>query len=86
MMEKKLDDIDFEKIEKMQKVYNQLIFDIGEFNFEKMQIMKDLDAKESFLKESEEEFQKMNDELHQHLLDKYGKGKIDLTNGIITTN
>ena len=83
-MEKELDKKDLEKIKDIQDIYNQLIFNIGEFNFEKMQIMKDLDMKESFLKESEEEFQKNNDELHQYLLEKYGKGKIDLTKGTIT--
>ncbi len=84
-MEKELDKEELNDIAHLRNVYQQLVFDMGEFYYEKLQILKDMDVKESFLKEAELSFQKDNDDLHQKLFDKYGKGKIDLTKGTITT-
>lgn len=85
-MVKQIEDKDLERIKAIQNEYNQLIFNLGEFYFEKLQVLKDFDEKESFLKELERDFDEKNMNLTQELSQKYGNGKIDLDNGTIITN
>lgn len=85
-MTKQIEKKDLDRIKDIQNEYNQLIFDLGEFYFEKLQVMKDLETKESFLKELEKDFNEKNMYLTQELSQKYGNGKIDLESGTIETN
>lgn len=85
-MVKQIEVKDLERIKSIQNEYNQLIFNLGEFYFEKLQVLKDFDEKESFLKELERDFDEKNMNLTQELSQKYGNGKIDLDSGTIITN
>ena len=85
-MKKTLEEKELQRIKNIQDEYNQLIFNLGEYYFEKLQILEEFEAKESYFKEVKRDFDEKNINLTQELSQKYGNGKIDLTMGIIETD
>jgi hypothetical protein len=84
-MLKQIEHRDLEKIKSIQNQYNQLILNLGEYYFEKMQILEELESKDSYFKDVKRDFDEKNINLTQELSEKYGSGKIDLENGTIET-
>jgi len=84
-MSKNLESSEVKRIKDIQNEYNQLIFDLGEYYFEKLQLLEEFDSKESYFKEVKRDFDEKNINLTHELSEKYGNGKIDLDNGTIET-
>jgi hypothetical protein len=84
-MSKNLESSELKRIKDIQDEYNQLIFNLGEYYFEKMQILEEFDSKESYFKDVKRDFDEKNLNLTQELSKKYGNGKIDLDKGTIET-
>jgi len=84
-MSKNLESSEVKRIKDIQNEYNQLIFNLGEYYFEKLQLLEEFDSKESYFKEVKRDFDEKNINLTQELSQKYGNGKIDLDKGTIET-
>jgi hypothetical protein len=84
-MSKNLEHSEVKRIKDIQNEYNQLIFNLGEYYFEKLQLLEEFDSKEAYFKEVKRDFDEKNINLTQELSQKYGNGKIDLDNGTIET-
>lgn len=85
-MKKTLEEKELKRIKDIQDEYNQLIFNLGEYYFEKMEILQELESKENYFKEVKRDFDEKNINLTQELSQKYGVGKIDLVMGTIETD
>lgn len=80
---KPLDTEDLERIKGTQDNYNLLIYELGQFLYDKLQVESDIKDKERFIRDKFNEYQLHSISLNEEMFKKYGKGKIDIDKGII---
>ena len=77
----KMTDGEIAEIKLLQEKFQQKLVQLGQLNIQKIQTERAITDQENKLKDEWELLQKMEDELIQVLLKKYGEGQLDVVNG-----
>ena len=83
----KMTDGELAEVKMLQEKFQQKVFQLGQLYLQKMDVetrAKSVGEQEVKLKDEWNNLQKMENELIQNLLRKYGEGNLDLSQGIFT--
>lgn len=80
----KMTDTEIAEVKMIQEKFQQKIFQLGQLSLQKIQIeesTKNINHQELRLKDEWNSLQKMEQELMDNFLKKYGEGSLNITNG-----
>jgi hypothetical protein len=80
----KMTDSELAEVKMLQEKFQQKVFQLGQLSLQKMQLettTKSINEQETKLKDEWNGLQKMENELIEKLLSKYGEGSLDLQSG-----
>ena len=85
----KLTDAEFSEIKLLQGKFQEITIKLGNLQIEKMdldQFITNFVEREKKLKEEWSSIKKLDEELRDKIVDKYGVGGIDMTNGVFISS
>jgi len=85
----KMTDNEVAEVRLLQEKFQQKVFQLGQLYLQKIQAeqtVKDISSQETKLKDEWNSLQKMENELIDKLLKKYGEGSLDLAAGVFITD
>jgi len=77
----KMTENEIAEIKMLQEKFQQKLIQLGQLNLQRIQTLASITNQENKLKDEWEVLQKMENELVQKLLQKYGEGQLDVNNG-----